>query len=103
MISELCMNQTHTLFCIKCTWLINSSDWKTFFFVQFLFVNSRAFSTSTIRRQEGGEGGWLKKVFVRKIEPTKESHSRVLSDKEVIYELHTHNVRPDSLGQYLQN
>jgi len=63
---------------------------------------SRAFSTSTVRTQEG-QSGWLSKVFVRKIEPTKESHSRLLSDKEVIYELHTHNIRPDSLGQYLNN
>lgn len=36
---------------------------------------------------------WLSKIFVRKIEPTKESHSRQLSDKEIIYALYTHNVR----------
>ncbi|KAK0183168.1 hypothetical protein PV327_001235 [Microctonus hyperodae] len=37
------------------------------------------------------------------MEPTKESHSRMLSDKEVIYALHTHNIRPDSIDKYLNN
>ncbi|KYN35666.1 Protein NipSnap [Trachymyrmex septentrionalis] len=47
--------------------------------------------------------GWLSKLLVRKIEPTKESHSRMLSDKEVIYALHTQNIRPDSIDKYLAN
>ncbi|XP_045024699.1 protein NipSnap isoform X2 [Daphnia magna] len=46
---------------------------------------------------------WFSKVFVRKIEPTKESHSRLLSDKDVIYELQTHNIRPDMRDKYLSN
>lgn len=50
----------------------------------------------------GGEG-FLSKLFVRKIEPTKESHSTMLSDKEVIYELQTHDVKPAYLEQYLDN
>lgn len=49
------------------------------------------------------DDSWLSKLLVRKIEPTKESHSRMLSDKEVIYALLTHNVRPDSKPQYLEN
>jgi len=65
-------------------------------------LSSRAFGTSPVHR-DTSEASWLKKIFVRKIEPTKESHSRMLSDKEVIYALHTHNVRPDSVGQYLNN
>jgi NIPSNAP len=44
---------------------------------------------------------WLSKL--RRSEPTKESHSRMLSDKEIVYALSTHNVRPDSMGQYLDN
>jgi len=48
-------------------------------------------------------GGWLDKLLVRKIEPTKESHSSMLSDKEVIYELQTHNIRPGTADQYLKN
>ncbi|RZF37306.1 hypothetical protein LSTR_LSTR005638 [Laodelphax striatellus] len=47
--------------------------------------------------------GWLSKLLVRKIEPTKESHSRMLSDKEVIYELQTHNVQPSAVDKYLTN
>lgn len=47
--------------------------------------------------------GWFSKLSVRRIEPTKEPHSRMLSDKEVIYELQTHNIRPDSTNKYLKN
>ncbi|XP_011303762.1 protein NipSnap isoform X1 [Fopius arisanus] len=47
--------------------------------------------------------GWLSKLGVRRMEPTKESHSRMLSDKEVIYALHTHNIRPDSYDKYIKN
>lgn len=50
----------------------------------------------------GGEG-FLSKLFVRKIEPTKESHSTMLSDKEVIYEMQTHQVKPSLLDKYLDN
>ncbi|XP_059486790.1 protein NipSnap [Neocloeon triangulifer] len=46
---------------------------------------------------------WLSKLLVRKIEPTKESHSRMLSDKEVIYELLTHDVKPQHNEEYLVN
>ncbi|XP_068208941.1 protein NipSnap isoform X1 [Palaemon carinicauda] len=46
---------------------------------------------------------WLNKLLVRKIEPTKESHSRMLSDKEVIYELQTHNLKPGCADDYLKN
>lgn len=50
-----------------------------------------------------GSDSWLSKLLVRRIEPTKESHSRMLSDKEVVYGLHTHNIRPDSVDKYLDN
>jgi len=46
---------------------------------------------------------WISKLLVRKIEPTKEPHSRMLSDKEIIYALHTHNVRPGFMSEYLSN
>ncbi|CAK9810427.1 Protein NipSnap [Anthophora quadrimaculata] len=65
------------------------------------FISSRSFARSSIR-QDISEG-WINKLFVRKIEPTKESHSRMLSDKGVIYALHTHNIRPDSIDKYLAN
>jgi len=52
---------------------------------------------------EAGEG-FLSKLFVRKIEPTKESHSTMLApDKEIIYELQTHQVKPAFLDKYLDN
>ncbi|XP_065207918.1 protein NipSnap [Planococcus citri] len=46
---------------------------------------------------------WLNKLFVRRIEPTKESHSSMLSDKEIIYALYTHNIKPDCRDKYLIN
>jgi len=62
---------------------------------------ARSITTSSALNAESDS--WLSKLLVRKIEPTKESHSRMLSDKEVIYALHTHNVRPDSVSNYLTN
>lgn len=64
-------------------------------------LTSRLISTSGTH-QDSHEG-WFSKLLVRRIEPTKESHSRLLSDKEVIYELQTHNMRPDSVDSYLKN
>ncbi|KAG8236927.1 hypothetical protein J437_LFUL014972 [Ladona fulva] len=62
---------------------------------------ARVLSTSSVTRDS--HEGWLSKLLVRRIEPTKESHSRMLSDKEIIYELLTHNVKPDSMDKYLAN
>ncbi|XP_044015738.1 protein NipSnap [Aphidius gifuensis] len=64
-------------------------------------TNAR-FLTRSLVSPNSGEG-WLSKLGVQKLEPTKESHSRMLSDKEVIYALHTHNIRPDSFDKYLKN
>lgn len=64
----------------------------------FFFLSSLS-TTSALSKDDS----WLSKLLVRKIEPTKESHSRMLGDKEVIYALHTHNVRSDSKAQYLEN
>ncbi|XP_070154959.1 protein NipSnap [Polyergus mexicanus] len=66
-----------------------------------LLVAARSLTRSS-ERSDISEG-WISKLLVRKIEPTKESHSRMLSDKEVIYALHTHNIRPDSIDKYLAN
>ncbi|KAK9876366.1 hypothetical protein WA026_012675 [Henosepilachna vigintioctopunctata] len=69
-----------------------------FHYINKILPTFRCISTSTIKRD-----AWLSKIFVRKIEPTKESHSRMLSDKEIIYGLQTHNFRADSRTSYLQN
>ncbi|KAL2720553.1 protein NipSnap [Vespula squamosa] len=65
-----------------------------------LFINTRSLARSLVRQDSKR---WISKLLVRKIEPTKESHSRMLSDKDVIYALHTHNIRPDSIDKYLTN
>nr|BAN20533.1 nipsnap [Riptortus pedestris] len=57
---------------------------------------------SSSNRKDNREG-WFSKLTVRRIEPTKEPHSRMLSDKDVIYELQTHNMRPDARMDYLSN
>jgi len=67
---------------------------------EFIFNRSICSSSSSLQQESGG---WLDKLLVRKIEPTKESHSRMLSDKEVIYELETHNIKPGTSPQYLAN
>lgn len=73
-----------------------------FFFVRCLSLSSACLKDSRELENNTNEG-WLKKLLVRRIEPTKEQHSRMLSDKEVIYELQTHNVRPDSTDKYMKN
>ncbi|XP_031836527.1 protein nipsnap [Nomia melanderi] len=61
------------------------------------FSNSRSFASSSILHNDS-KGQWRQKS-----DPTKEPHSRMLSDKGVIYALHTHNMRPDSIDNYLTN
>ncbi|KAH0557673.1 protein NipSnap isoform X1 [Cotesia glomerata] len=68
-----------------------------------MFTTTRFISRTLPLNQDNKSEGWLSKLGVRKMEPTKESHSRMLSDKEVIYALHTHNIRPDSIDKYLAN
>ncbi|CRL08118.1 CLUMA_CG020979, isoform A [Clunio marinus] len=68
-----------------------------------LRVNSFV-SVSALNNQSSES--WLNKILSRKISPNeaaKESHSRMLSDKEILYALHTHNVRADSTQNYLNN
>ncbi|KAK3908671.1 Protein NipSnap [Frankliniella fusca] len=64
-------------------------------------VTSRSLSTTPCNKDNNE--GWFSKLLVRRIEPTKEPHSRMLADKEEIYELQTHNIRPDSTDKYLKN
>lgn len=48
----------------------------------------RTISTTSVNNgNSGGEGWWSKLLHVRKIEPGKDSHSKLLSDTERVYEL----------------
>ncbi|KAJ8913744.1 hypothetical protein NQ315_007461 [Exocentrus adspersus] len=69
----------------------------------FKYLNKLPQNLRSITTTNTNKDAWLSKLFVRKIEPTKESHSRMLSDKEIIYSLQTHNYRPDSKNAYLNN
>lgn len=95
----------------------------TFFYV--FVVTFRALSVSAVNSQSSES--WLNKLLKNKISPNeaaKESHSSMLSgtfinnnnpltfnelfnlfvpDKEILYALHTHNVRADSTANYLEN
>lgn len=55
-----------------------------------------------------GDQGWFSKIsnslMVRKIEPSKDSHSRLLTaDSQAIYELQIHDVKPGNMDQYLKS
>ncbi|CAL1283720.1 unnamed protein product [Larinioides sclopetarius] len=70
----------------------------------FILSATRTLSTtSVVNGTSGGGEGWLSKLLhVRKIEPTKDSHSKLLSDTERIYELQIHDVKPDCIEAYLK-
>lgn len=56
--------------------------------LNLFFYVCRTVSTTTINNgNSGGEGWWNKLLHVRKIEPGKDSHSKLLSDTEKVYEL----------------
>jgi len=65
--------------------------------------SSRGIFTSAINSKDGSSDGFFSKLFVRRIEPTHESHSTMLADKEVIYEMQTHQVKPAFCQKYLDN
>lgn len=93
----------HLMFFLIITLLSKPSS--NLYFPLRLFTHSspylpRLLSTTA---RDSQKDGWLNKLLVRKIEPTKESHSRMLSDKEVIYELQTHNLKPGTAEAYLKN
>lgn len=54
----------------------------------FFIIISRSLSSSAVVHANAGGEGWLSKLLhVRKIEPGKDSHSKLLSDTEKVYEL----------------
>ncbi|XP_033628458.1 protein NipSnap homolog 2-like [Asterias rubens] len=47
--------------------------------------------------------GWLKNLLhVKKVEPAKAAHSETLTNKEVVYEMQIHNIKPDRMRDYIQ-
>jgi len=49
------------------------------------------------------EKGFLSALFEKKVEVQSGAHANKLSDKDMIYELNTHNVKPDALDRYLKS
>ncbi|KAG8180722.1 hypothetical protein JTE90_004681 [Oedothorax gibbosus] len=63
----------------------------------------RPICTGSVYNSNGGEGWFSKLLMVRKIEPGHDSHSKLLSASEIIYEMQTHNVKPANVEPYLKN
>ncbi|XP_067120631.1 protein NipSnap-like [Centruroides vittatus] len=68
----------------------------------FTVFSNRTLSTTSIQQSNGGEGWFSKLLHVRKIDPGKDSHSRLLSDADAVYELQIHSVKPDAIDPYLK-
>ncbi|XP_069616160.1 protein NipSnap homolog 1 isoform X2 [Ranitomeya imitator] len=65
----------------------------------------RAESMAELRRcysSDSRESGWLRSLFVRKVDPRKDAHSTLLSKKETsgLYKIQFHNVKPECLDSY---
>ncbi|XP_071478693.1 protein NipSnap homolog 1-like [Diadema antillarum] len=56
------------------------------------------------RGYANGEGeGWLSKLLhVKRVEPPKDSHSRSLTNKDLVFEMQVHNIKPDCMGDYIK-
>jgi hypothetical protein len=59
-------------------------------------------SQPATEKDENRKESWLSKLLVRKIETGSESHSSMLSDKETVYELQLHSVKPEYMESYLK-
>lgn len=65
-------------------------------------INARCFSGSSAALVSG-PGKWIDKLLhVKQVEPATEAHSKALSDKEVVYEMQVHNIKPDRMGDYIK-
>uniref|UniRef100_A0A8C9YXV3 Nipsnap homolog 2 n=1 Tax=Sander lucioperca TaxID=283035 RepID=A0A8C9YXV3_SANLU len=64
-----------------------------------LVVWSRGFATSSSRN---GQDSWFKSLFVRKVDPRKDTHANLLTKNEEsnLYKIQFHNVKPECLDAY---
>jgi len=54
--------------------------------------------------ENNNKEGWLSRLLtVRKIDPGSQSHSTMLSDKDTVFELQVHSVKPEYMQAYLQD
>ncbi|PIK43633.1 hypothetical protein BSL78_19515 [Apostichopus japonicus] len=62
---------------------------------------TRCFSRS-IPAMVSGPGKWIDKLLhVKQVEPATESHSKALTNKEFVFEMQVHNIKPDRMGDYI--
>ncbi|XP_060072727.1 protein NipSnap-like [Ylistrum balloti] len=67
--------------------------------------HSRCLSTSHTLQTDSDSNskGWLKNILpVRTLPASKESHSSLLSNKETVYEMQFHAVKPENMEEYLK-
>lgn len=62
-------------------------------------ISIRCFSQEN---DDSRSSGWFSKLLVRKIDTGKESHSRLLADKDTVYEMQIHAVQPKDMQEYLE-
>ncbi|KAI8505224.1 Nipsnap [Branchiostoma belcheri] len=62
----------------------------------------RPLFTSTAVHDEKAEGGksWFTKLFPEKIQAPTDAHSRLLTAKDLVYEMQIHDVKPEYFEQY---
>lgn len=64
-------------------------------------TQARCFSRSPAVMASGA-GKWFDKLLhVKQVEPATEAHSKALTNKEVVYEMQVHNIKPDRMGDYI--
>lgn len=55
-----------------------------------------------LKEDDSRRDSWLSKLLVRRIETGKESHASMLTDKETVFELQMHQVKPEFMETYLK-
>jgi len=68
---------------------------------RFLHISNRLYDDDHKKKQDSG---WFSRLLgvSDRIEPMKGAHSTLLADKEMVYELATHDVRPGGMDDYQQ-
>ena len=59
-------------------------------------------TTPALQDSDDKKEGWLKKLWVRKLDTGHESQSRQLANKDTVYELQIHAVKPEHMEEYLK-
>lgn len=73
----------------------------TFFPVREGFVSARAFSVSLSRSKDDSQGLLAKILGVGSLEKAIDAHSKVLTERETLYEFEFNDVKPECIEEYV--